>query len=214
MAAQPPQSQPGLLGKLETPTDMKQQLATIFLLSLLAGSVPAQSVDQKIEKIRKLYAEVAEEVEQADKDPVEGSVKRGLVMNELTINKNNRVWAAVGTFRVTYKFYYEGGDAAPEPDRLVMVSVHSQHAGRFLTDEYLVGEDGSLLFYFAKANRDGPHEQRVYFSNGKAIRVIEDEKARDKLTEEDAKHARSIRGRWSEIRKLFEISNNDWHGGK
>ena len=192
---------------------MKQQLAAIFLLTLLAGSVAAQSLDQKIEKIRKLYEEVAKDVEQADKTVEDGEPKHGLVVHELALNQNNRVWPGCGTYRMTYRFYYSD-DTPDQTARLVRVTVHTQYAAHFDDKEFLASENGSLLFYFEKTNNahyyNPPHpvETRVYFSNGKAIRRIGDEKVRDKLTDEDTKEAEGALAEWSEIRGLFKTFNN------
>ena len=66
----------------------------------------AQQVDKRVEEIRKLYAEVNQQIAEHEKHSEESSI----YMNELVVNKSRGSWPAVGIYEVTMKFYYTFGD--------------------------------------------------------------------------------------------------------
>jgi len=177
---------------------------TFCLLFLAVPMVAAQSVDKTVEKIRTYYSEVSEKAKLAETDDEQGQYGE-LFVNELTINKRNHQWRAVGIFQGTYKFFYKVTGEGMYPETLVKVVVDRKVSSRSYTEEYLFSETMALLFYFQKAGNDDqvPAERRVYFNLGKAVRIIEDGKTRDKLTTTDTGMTKEIWEQGVKIRTLF-----------
>ena len=103
---------------------MKKQLFCISIILLVGLGVSAQTTEKAVEKIRNFYKDVSERARLAEVDAEHGQTGE-IVMNELSINKRNHQWRAVGIYQQTYKFFYRGGDSEEHmyPDQLVMVKV-------------------------------------------------------------------------------------------
>jgi len=185
---------------------MKKYLIGFIFLLFLASVIPAQTIDKTVEKIRAYYNEIAEKARAAEEEDDQGEFG-DLVMNELVINKRRHQWRAVGNYVLTYKFFYRGGDSEAHlyPDELVMVKVKKEISSRTYFEEFLYDKSGALVFYFQKAENDeqSPAERRVYFSLGKAVRIIEDEKKRDKLTVKDLATIKEIAQDSVKIKDIF-----------
>jgi hypothetical protein len=186
---------------------MKNTLVVLFFLLLAVPVISAQATDKTVGKIRAYYNEVSEKAKAAETDDDQGEFG-DLIMNELVINKRGHQWRAVGNFRETYKFFYKTWGESMYPETLVMVGVERKVSDRSYTEEYLYDEKGALLFYFQKAENDDqvPAERSVYFNLGKAIRIVEDEKKRDKLTAADAAAAKDVLSESRKITALFKGS--------
>ena len=185
-------------------------MKTIFALCLTVlffSFSYAQTTEKTVEKIRTYYTEVTEKATAAETEDDQGEFG-DLIMNELVINKRNHQWRAVGRFQETYKFFYKTTGEDLYPETLVKVVVDRHASSRSYTEEYLYNEKGALLFYFQKAENDEeiPAERRVYFNLGKAIRIIEDEKKRDRLTVKDSATVKEVLSESAKIRDLFTRS--------
>ncbi|HEV7644328.1 MAG TPA: hypothetical protein VGO50_10335 [Pyrinomonadaceae bacterium] len=171
---------------------------------LFAGAISAQTVDKTVEKIRAVYDEIAEKARAAEEEDDQGEFGE-LVMNELAINKRGHQWRAVGNYVLTYKFFYRGGDSEEHlyPDELV--KVRQNISSRSYYQEFLYDKSGALIFYFQKAENDEqvPAERRVYFSIGRAIRLIEADRKRDRLTVKDAATIKEIMQDNIKIKDIF-----------
>jgi len=90
-----------------------------------------------------------------------------------------------------------------EPDK-----VKKDISSRSYTEEFLYDKNGALVFYFQKAENDDqmPVERRIYFSLGKAVRIVEDEKKRDKPTVKDAATVKEIMADSAKIKEIFNGS--------
>jgi hypothetical protein len=185
---------------------MKTLLA-LGLMLLFFASGSAQTVDKTVERIRAYYTQVSEKAIAAETEDDQGEFG-DLIMNELVINKRNHQWRAVGRFQETYKFFYKTTGEDLYPETLVLVKTERHVSSRSYSEEYLFNEKGALLFYFQKAENDDevPAERRVYFNLGKAIRVIEDEKPRDKFTIKDSAVIKEILLESGKIAALFKGS--------
>jgi hypothetical protein len=183
---------------------MKNTLFALFVLLLTISVISAQATDKTVEKIRAYYNEVSEKARVAETDDDQGEFG-DLIMNELVINKRGHQWRAVGRFRETYKFFYKTWGESMYPETLVMVTEDRKVSDRSYTDEYLYDEKGALLFYFQKAKNDTevPAERTVYFNLGKAIRIVADEKKRDRLTAVDAATVKEIKAQSVKVKDLF-----------
>jgi hypothetical protein len=183
---------------------MKNTLFALLLVLISIPAVSAQATDKTVEKIRTYYNEVSEKARAAETEDDQGEFG-DLIMNELVINKRGHQWRAVGQFRVTYKFFYKTWGETMYPETLVMVAVERKVSNRSYTEEYLYDEKGALLFYYQKAENDTevPAERSVYFNLGKAIRIVEGEKKRDRLTAADAAAVKEIRAQTAKIKDLF-----------
>lgn len=178
---------------------------TVFcLLALAAQPIQAQTIEKTVEKIRAAYNEISEKAKAAEEDDEKGEYG-DLVMNELVVNKRRHQWRAVGIYVLTYKFFYQSIDESSNPpavvekhlypDQLVKVTVKKDISNRSYLEEFVYDKTGALIFYFQKTENDDaetPKERRVYFSMGKPIRIIEDDKKRDKLTAADLKTVQEI----------------------
>lgn len=188
---------------------MKKHLNGFLLLLFFVAALPAQTVDKTVEKIRAVYNEAAEKARAAEEEDDQGQYG-DLVMNELVINKRRHQWRAVGIYDLTYKFFYRGGDSEAHlyPDELVMVKVQKRISSRTYAEEFLYDKTGALIFYFQKSEGDEeiPAERRVYFFLGKAVRIVEDDKKRDKLTVKDAVTVKEILQSSIRIKDIFTKS--------
>lgn len=183
---------------------MKKHLLGLFLLLTLPFAASAQEeLDKQIGQIRQVYTDLAQKIEAAEKNEESGQTSE-IAVNELIINKLNRSWAAVGNYRVVYRFYYQNKDEEPYPTELLKVTRHADVAARRYSEEFVYGATGDLIFYFERSEDDEtPLERRVYFAKGRAIRLVEDKTSRDKLYPDDAKNIREILERSGNVRQIF-----------
>lgn len=188
---------------------MKKQIFCVSIILLVGLTVSAQTTEKAVEKIRAAYSEVAEKALLCEASSDRGEFGE-LVMNELTINKRNHQWRAVGIYQQTYKFFYKGGDTEEHiyPDQLVMVKVERRESDRTYSEEYLFSDAGMLLFYYQKAENDKmvPNERRAYFSGVTPIRVIEDGKTRDRFAIKSSGWIKGLAGESAKIKDLFQKS--------
>lgn len=183
---------------------MKKTFFLFLILLLVVSGTFAQTVDKTVEKIRAVYTDVSQKAKAAEEDEEQGNIGE-LVMNELAINKANHQWRAVGIYQPTYRFFYKTTGESMYPETLVMVKVDRKISARSYYEEYLYNEQGALLFYFQKAEGDDeiPAERRVYFNLGKAVRIVEDGKTRERLNAADLKTAKEITTESDKIKDLF-----------
>lgn len=185
---------------------MEKRFFSFLFLLICALSIAAQktqSVEKEIEKIQRFYTEISQKIKVLEED--EEQARTGnLAVNELVINKANRSWAAVGNYRVTYRFFYQNRGEEPYPTGLVKVTRTAEIAARRYFEEYVYNGAGALMFYFERSE-DGefPEERRVYFAGGKAIRLSEDKNTRDKLSAKDLETVRRILQNSSRLKDIF-----------
>jgi hypothetical protein len=165
---------------------MKKLLTSFLFLLIFTFSISAQkSVEKQIESIRKIYTEISNKIETTEKDEESGRTS-DLAVNELVINKLNKSWAAVGNYRVVYRFYYQNRDEEPYPTQLVKVTKTTESAARRYYEEFVYDKTDNLIFYFEKsADDEKPLERRIYFDKKRAFRMVEDESVRDRLPAND-----------------------------
>lgn len=185
---------------------MKNKIVFVSFFLFTALAVSAQSPNKAVESIRKAYADAAEKARMAETDDEHGEIGE-LVMNELTVNSRNHQWRAVGIYGQAFKFFYKGGNSEAHlyPDELVMVKAERSVSNRKYKEEYLFDGNGRLIFYFQRAENDEmvPAERRIYFDAGRAVRVIEDGKTRDKLSAADLRSAREVQAAAVKLRDVF-----------
>lgn len=181
---------------------------SLFAVTLIfsASAAFSQTIRDRVENIRKQYAAVSEKVRLAETDD-DAAATGEIVVNELKINARNRQWRAVGIYNSNVKFFYTGGDTAKslDPDRLVFVKMKGNVSARTVYDELLFSDSGDLIFHVRRMDGDGakPNETRVYFENGKAFRIIENENVRDRLTAADLKTAAESIERSRHLKAIF-----------
>lgn len=183
---------------------MKKHLFNFLLILTFTFSISAQqNVEKQVEQIRKVYTEISQKIEASEKDEDAGRMSE-LAVNELVVNKLNKSWAAVGNYRVVYRFYYQNKGEEPYPDQLVKVTKTTESAARRYYEEFVYNTADNLIFYFEKSEDDeAPEERRIYFGNEKAIRIIEDKNTRDKLTKNDRSTVRNILKQSEKIEQIF-----------
>lgn len=190
---------------------MTKQILIAFFLLLTVLSVSAQTTDKTVERIQKFYTETAEKARLAETDDDQGQYGP-LFVNELTVNSRNHQWRAVGIHRLTYKFFYKGGDSKTRmyPDQLVLVKTERKESIRTYTEQFLFSDAGVLMFYSQKVENDdqSPADRSIYFSGAAAIRVIEDGQTRDRFSAAELKNIGDIKRTASKIKDLFVKSIN------
>lgn len=179
--------------------------AVVILLS--AVGIFAQSTDKTVESTNKRYVEIAEKARLCETDDDQGEYGE-LFMNTLKVNSRNHQWRAVGIYGQTFKFFYkavENDEKRLYPDQLVFVRVERAQSNRKYAEEYLYSDAGVLMLYSQKAENDGdvPSDRRVYFSGGKAVRIVEDSRSRDRLNVKDAATVKAINAESLKISDMF-----------
>lgn len=180
-----------------------------LLLVILASGVFAQSDSSTVSIIDKTYSEVSAKAKVAETDDEQGQYGE-LFVNQISINSRDHQWRAVGVYQPVYKFFYRSGEEDLYPETLVMISAGRKVSDRSYSEDYLFNEKGALVYYFQKAENDEqmPAERRIYFSAGKAIRVIEDGKTRDRMTAKDLKLTAETARAAAKLKDLFVRSMN------
>jgi hypothetical protein len=153
----------------------------IILLLLLCFVFRAAAQDAEIGKIKTLYTETQELI--ATMSAPSEEMRGGLYCSELTVNKYDAQWRAVGTYLKTIRFWYtdqpefaemEGGSKA---SALRKVEISSKWAAGNTEHTELLFDKGQLVFCFKKDasydNIETPKEMRWYFSGDKLIRYQE-----------------------------------------
>ena len=154
----------------------------------IAGVTKENDTPEKVEQIRKIYNEISSKIEATEKDKESGKTS-SLAVNELIVNKLDKSWAAVGNYRVTYRFYYKNRDEEPYPNQLVKVTKTTESAARKYYEEFVYDETEALIFYFEKSEDDEtPKEVRIYYDQENCIRIIEDSATRDELSTNDKQY--------------------------
>lgn len=164
---------------------MKTKILLFVMLLLLAANAGfAQSVDAT----QKRYAEISEKARLCEADDEQGEYGE-LVMNALTINSRGHQWRAVGIYGQTYKFFYRGGNDEKHlyPDQLVFVVNDKNISDRKYREEFLFSDAGALVYYFYTDDvlAPKPSEIKVWFSAGKAFRIEQDGRVRNRMTKAD-----------------------------
>ena len=128
--------------------------------------------------IEKRYSDVRAQVERLETDD-EYAEQSEIAVNELVINSRNKSWPAVGTFKVTYRFYYRAFGDQPYPDTLVYATKETTSAARMYREEYLFAENGPLqLAIWTQLKPDPeikvgelsvPNQVKYFYSNSKMI---------------------------------------------
>ena len=135
---------------------------TVLFLIILGSlaQVAAQEDDKRIIEIRRVSEQTNAQIEGSE-----------TYCSELVVNKNDKSWPAVGTYKVVYTFYFTFGDREkdPYPNRLVKATIEVNRAGRQSFEEFLFNRNGQLIFHVAT---DDGETQRFYFDSGKLIRAM------------------------------------------
>ncbi len=143
-----------------------KRVILVPLLVAIAVSVSFAQTDTaaKVQKIRDSYNSLSKEIEKIENSE-EDALQSELAVNELVVNKLNKSWPAVGTYKVIYRFYYKQKGEEHYPNHLVKVTVETQSAARTMFEEIVFDDNGKMMFYFEKTDTDQEH--RLYFENGK-----------------------------------------------
>lgn len=173
-----------------------------LLLLITVSGLFAQSDSSTVSKIDKAYSEVSAKARAVETDDEQGQYG-DLFVNEISINSRNHQWRAVGIYQPVYKFFFKAKGESLYPETLVFVTVNRKISDRNYFEELLFDERTGLIFYKQRAENDAPTERRVYFSNGKAFRIIEDGKSRDRMTREDITNISEVMKTGLKVREIF-----------
>lgn len=188
---------------------MRSTIALSFLIALSCGAVFGQNADRAVEQIRAIYNDVSPKAAACESDEEQGQYGP-LVMNELSINAREHQWRAIGIYGKIVRYFYRGGDSEKHlyPDQLVFIKSVRRESNRSYSEEFLFSDAGKLIFYFQRAENDelSPAERRIYFADGRAIRMVEDGRSRDRLGKGDRAAADAAAGLARELKYLFERS--------
>lgn len=177
--------------------------AYIFLLVIAFGTheINAQTNDQSIGEIRRVYREINARISEAEKNFVESDI----FLTELNVNKGGTMYPAVGIFNETVRFYYAYGmrEKNPYPDRLLKITVSAQRSARKESAEFLFNRSGQLVFYFGKTGDD---ENRLYFAAEKLIRWQTGEKIENENSREAQELAKQVLSKKDRLTLIFRNS--------
>ena len=148
---------------------MKNWLSVALVALLLSLSVYGQSDDRKVKDILAQYQKVKAEIQKIETDK-EAGMQSPLAVNELVVNKFNKSWPAVGTYSVVYRFYYRQFGEEPYPDTLVLLTKKTVSAAREYQEEFLLGENGSLVL-IRQIDAAG-NDHRGYFEGERMFRYV------------------------------------------
>ncbi len=191
---------------------MKVQIFCIATLLITAIGVSAQTTSETVKKIQTAYIDVAEKAKIVESDDDQGQFG-ALFVNELSVNSRNHQWRAVGIHQIKHKFFYkavENDERRLYPDQLVLVKSERRESSRTYIEEYFFNDRGEIAFYFRLSENDeqSPERRIVYFSGLKTLRIIDDNKPRDKFSAADQQIIDEIRRTASRIKELFVKSNS------
>lgn len=173
-----------------------------LLLLILTSGVFSQSADAIVKQTDALYAEVSAKAKAAETDDEQGQYGE-LFVNQISINSRNHQWRAVGIYQPVYKFFYKARGESLYPETLVFVTISRKVSDRSYFEEFLFDERTGLIFYKQTAENDTPADRRVYFSNGKSFRIVEDGKMRDRMTREDIANISEVIKTGHKVRETF-----------
>ena len=151
---------------------MRYFLASVVLLVTGVGSsIISQTPDKRVEDINKLYAQTNSDIEVAEREAPYSQI----YVVELTVNKTENQYPAVGTYSNVSKFYYTYGDREknPYPDRLLKINVTTKRAAMITNSEFLFSPAGQLVFGFVKTDGEEQSETRMYFDKGLLIKLLD-----------------------------------------
>ncbi|MCW5772884.1 MAG: hypothetical protein KIT16_14665 [Rhodospirillaceae bacterium] len=157
--------------------------------------------------IRADYVEIAGRIAGSEKKKRDDTAGVGIVRTETVVNHDREPWRAVGIYRIVYTFWsHEVGPVGGRfPQRLRKATVNAEISARRYYQEFFYDAAGRFVFYYRRG-RDGetPAELRVYYRDGRPIRVIADGTTRDAIAADDLKRARETVAKADTIRRLFD----------
>ena len=180
--------------------NLRIQIVVVMLatLSVCFGEAP----QVEIKKIKEIFQKTNAQIAALEKSP-EAAKSSPVSVDHYITNALNRRWEGVGNYKVMYRYYYLH-DAPNDENHLLKISRTSESAARRYHEEFYYDEAGKLVFYFQKTNDgDYPKERRIYFQNGKAIRLIDDKFSRDGYTDGDQEMVNAMRKREKAILLKF-----------
>jgi hypothetical protein len=185
----------------------------LLLCALVATTNAVDAQDKAVDRIKRSYEQIREKIELSERG-VEESTYAGIFCNEVIANRNDQVWPAVGNYQMKYRFYYDnaGTEGHHYPDRLRMVVMTSRMSDRSYRAEYLFNEAGALIFYYAKPDEPAigdeprPLEQRIYFANGRPIRLIRGQTTDNRLGADDRAVVARVVATSKQIKLFFETT--------
>jgi hypothetical protein len=179
-------------------------LAIWLALAALLAAAPAAAQDPaEVVAIRRHYESVGRRVEGAERGE-DGQI----YSTELVVNATNQSWPASGIYQVRYAFHFERGDGESTPSRLLKVEMRTEVSARHYAAEYLFDEAGALVFYFARAAEESEQaETRVYYTKGRAIRLVRDAKVSDRPTAEERAVADAAARKAQQLKAFFATAS-------
>jgi len=157
---------------------MKKSFIFFYFLFLCFIIVFGQ--DDKLKKIRQLYADTNDKIAKSKLPNGEGWGY--LYSNEINVNSNNGSWRAVGNYSNKIIFWYtdqpefQEDQGKSEYSVLVKIEIQTIASAGKNAEEYLY-DDGKLVFYFKTSayGEEPKQEFRYYFSDGKLFRYQENQ---------------------------------------
>lgn len=153
---------------------MRKILVTITIVVWAAAAASGQTVERRIQEIRKIFSDTNGLIAEMEKAPEFSSV----FAVEMTVNKFSAPYPAVGIYQKAATYYYTYGDRErnPYPDKLLKVRIVTKRSAREQAAEYYFDKTGQAVFVFVSDPGGEVEESRLYFAAGRLIRMIEDEK--------------------------------------
>jgi hypothetical protein len=182
----------------------------VFILLIFIGGIyqtNAQENDKRIAEIRRIYQETNAQINEAEKNFAGSEI----FLTELVVNKGGTMYPAVGNFKNTFRFYYTYGNREknPYPERLLKITVATEHAAQTESAEYLFNPAGQLIFYFEKTDTGAESESRFYFASGKIIRIQRGKRIADINSREELDAPKAVQTQAAKLVGIFRSSLNN-----
>lgn len=177
-----------------------KMLRTLALVLFAVGAVNAQSVDKRIDEIRKLYDQTEQRIADAAKRE-----QSDIFVVEVDVNKRLNSYPAVGIYASSTKFYFTYGDREkdPYPSRLLRADVVVKRSSTTTNAEFLYNASGELVMGLVLTDGEEQRETLAYFSRGQLIRMIDNDKEVSTRLRAVLETAQALKAESARLKGLF-----------
>ncbi len=169
----------------------------VFLLTVLAVSpLFPGSPHTSVQSTRQWYRRVQDDVR-----------SRILTCDTIDLGHDEAILSGPVFRSAVIRFYYYQPDVRPDmgdedyPAGPALIAVHATNRNRTVTEEFLFGRDGKLLFYFRQEG--GQEPERIYFSKEKPVsgsNYGQNAESARQLFRQTVRDAKTLLEVWSRLR--------------
>ncbi len=180
---------------------MLMKMFKSFALLLFAVCIAnSQTVDKRIDEIRKLYDQTERRIADAAKRE-----QSDIFVVEVDVNKRLNSYPAVGTYASSTKFYFTYGDREkdPYPSRLLRADVVVKRSSTTTNAEFLYNASGELVMGLVLTDGEEQRETLAYFSRGQLIKMVDDDREVNIKLRAVSETAQSLKVESARLKGLF-----------